>query len=154
MIETALRCLRRAVAIVLTMTAPSLAIAAARTPPDTYADLPPAFESNDGQLPARYKFVGRTNQYFFGVHSGGLDIQPPGSRATIKLAFVGSNPRARVTAQNRLPGITSYFIGRDPRSWRKALPTFGKLRIEGVYPGIDLLLYGTHRELEFDWVVA
>ena len=55
---------------------------------------------------------------------------------------------------DELPGKANYFIGRDPKRWRTDVAGYAKLRCRGVYPGIDLLYYGSGRELEYDFVVA
>ncbi len=34
------------------------------------------------------------------------------------------------------------------------MPTYGKVKYEGVYPGVDLVYYGNQRQLEYDFVVA
>ncbi|HXW16502.1 MAG TPA: SBBP repeat-containing protein, partial [Terriglobia bacterium] len=53
------------------------------------------------------------------------------------------------------PGKANYFIGNDPSKWRTNVPTYAKVRYESVYPGVDLVYYGTRKgELEYDFVVA
>src|ERR1022692_4291600 len=37
---------------------------------------------------------------------------------------------------------------------RSNVPTYGKVKYEGIYPGIDLVYYGNQRQLEYDFVVA
>src|SRR5437773_2205343 len=37
---------------------------------------------------------------------------------------------------------------------RPDVPTFARLRYEDVYPGVNLVFYGTERELEYDLLVA
>jgi YVTN family beta-propeller protein len=46
------------------------------------------------------------------------------------------------------------FIGDDPQGWRSGIPTYGEVRIRGVYPGIDLVYYSVEGRLEYDFVVA
>ncbi len=59
------------------------------------------------------------------------------------------------TGTDELPGKANYFIGNDPRQWHTNVPTYAKVRYEGVYPGVDLVYYGTQGgELEYDFVVA
>ena len=63
-----------------------------------------------------------------------------------------SRPRNR---SDELPGKANYFIGNDPGKWRTNVPTYAKVRYASVYPGIDLVYYGTRGgELEYDFVVA
>src|SRR5439155_17798981 len=68
--------------------------------------------------------------------------------------LVGANQAAKVTALDELPGKSNYFIGSDPKKWRTDVPTYAKVKYEGVYPGIDLVYYGNQRQLEYDFVVA
>src|SRR5207249_3929572 len=73
---------------------------------------------------------------------------------TLRMKLVGANQAAKVTALDDLPGKSNYFIGNDPKKWRTDVPTYGKVKYEGVYPGIDLVYYGNQRLLDYDFVVA
>ncbi|HEY3132394.1 MAG TPA: SBBP repeat-containing protein [Acidobacteriota bacterium] len=53
-----------------------------------------------------------------------------------------------------MPGKTNYLVGADPNKWRTDVPTYAKVKYEAVYPGVDLLFYGTARQLEYDFVIA
>jgi hypothetical protein len=64
-----------------------------------------------------------------------------------------ANPAAKVTGQDELSGTSNYFIGNDPAKWRTKVPTYAKVKYEGIYPGIDLVYYGHQRELEYDFVL-
>src|SRR2546430_466500 len=70
------------------------------------------------------------------------------------MKLVGANQAANVTALDELPGKTNYFVGNDPKKWRTDVPTYGKGKYEGIYPGVDLVYYGNQRQLEYDFVVA
>jgi len=63
-----------------------------------------------------------------------------------------SRPRS-ITGAQRLPGISNYFIGNDPKKWRTDVPHYAGVKYEGVYPGIDLVWYGNQRLLEYDFVL-
>ena len=39
-----------------------------------------------------------------------------------------------------LPGISHYYIGREPDGWVTNVPHYLKVRYEAVYPGIDVAL--------------
>ena len=54
----------------------------------------------------------------------------------------------------QLPGTANYFIGNDPSKWHSNVPTYAKVKYAGVYPGVDLVYYGSQRQLEYDFVVA
>jgi len=51
-----------------------------------------------------------------------------------------------------LPGRVNYLIGNDPGKWHRDVPTFGRVRYHNVYPGIDLVFYGTPDKLEYDLI--
>ncbi|MGA2629398.1 MAG: SBBP repeat-containing protein [Terriglobia bacterium] len=74
--------------------------------------------------------------------------------AVLRLKLAGAEAGARVTGLDELPGKSNYFIGNDPKKWRSNVPNYGKVKYEGVYPGIDLVYYGNQRQLEYDFVVA
>ena len=72
----------------------------------------------------------------------------------LRLRLLGASPFIRVSGLDELPGKSSYFFGNDPAKWRTNVPTYAKVRYEGVYPGIDVVYYGNQRQLEYDFVVA
>lgn len=76
------------------------------------------------------------------------------TQALLKMRLVGANAKPSITAEGRLPGQSSYFIGNDSATWRAGTPHYERIRYEQVYPGIDLVYYGRNQELEFDFVVA
>src|SRR2546426_76411 len=84
----------------------------------------------------------------------GTKDKEPGTNDVLRMKLVGANQAAKVTALDELPGKSNYFIGSDPKKWRTDLPTYGKVKYEGVYPGIDLVYYGNQRQVEYDFVVA
>src|ERR1700688_3952800 len=52
-----------------------------------------------------------------------------------------------------LPGRINYLIG-DQSRWHTNVPTFGRVKIAEVYPGVDVLHYGIGGSLEYDIVGA
>jgi hypothetical protein len=74
--------------------------------------------------------------------------------STLSMQLVGSQTDASVAGEAPMQGTVNYFAGDDPAQWRSAIPTYGKVRYGGVYPGVDLLYYGSGQQLEFDFVVA
>lgn len=71
----------------------------------------------------------------------------------LQMKLMGANATARVRGEDELPGRSNYFIGNDPKKWRTNIPTYAKVRVEGVYPGVDLVYYGNQGQLEYDFVV-
>jgi Beta-propeller repeat len=140
-----------------------------------YGKLPLSFEANRGQTDRRVKFLSRGQGYsfFLAPNEAVLALEqfppqntpgplaPPDARASrkpvvtaVRIRLVGGNPDARVAGLDELPGKSNYLIGNDPAKWRTDIPTYGRVRVEGVYPGISLAYYGSQRELEEDFLVA
>jgi hypothetical protein len=80
-----------------------------------------------------------------------------GSRSSggvLRMKLFGANATARVSGMEELEGKINYFIGKDPSKWRTNVPTYAKVRYEGIYSGVDLVYYGNQRKLEYDFIVA
>src|SRR5260370_38524387 len=72
----------------------------------------------------------------------------------VVLTLQHANPRARGEALDRLPGISNYYLGNDPKKWRTDVPHFARVRYHEVYPGIDIEYYGNvESKLEDDFIV-
>jgi len=146
---------------------------------DAYGRLPMRFESNQGQMDGRVKFVARGSGYTlfltlgeavvtFSRPSKGqtqptsqiqdtpyVETNPRLTRsAVLQMRLVGANPAAQIHGLQELPGKSNYFIGNDPDKWRTNVPNYAKVRYEYIYPGVDLVFYGSQRQLEYDFVVA
>jgi hypothetical protein len=74
-------------------------------------------------------------------------------QSAIRMKLVSSNPTPQIEGLDRLPGISNYFIGNDPKNWRTNIPQFAKVRCRDVYPGIDLVYYSNGLNLEYDFEV-
>jgi hypothetical protein len=72
----------------------------------------------------------------------------------IRMQLAGANPLAEPVGIDPLPGTANYFIGNDSSQWHSNVPTYSKVRYPSVYPGIDLVYYGSQRQLEYDFVIA
>ncbi len=76
------------------------------------------------------------------------------TQQTIRMQLLGADRGAPVGGLTPLPGKANYFLGSDPRRWRVNVPTYAQVRYGGVYPGIDMVYYGSEGRLEYDFVVA
>jgi hypothetical protein len=74
--------------------------------------------------------------------------------ATVRMQIVGASGDLQGVGLDELPGKVNYLRGNDPEKWRTNVPTYGKVRYNGVYPGVDLVYYGNSRQLEYDFIVA
>jgi Beta-propeller repeat len=76
--------------------------------------------------------------------------------ASVEMDLLGSNATPQIVAENQLPGVTNYILGRDPSQWHSGVAHYGQVRYHDVYPGIDLAYHGAlHSEdkFEFDFLV-
>src|SRR5439155_14661442 len=53
-----------------------------------------------------------------------------------------------------LGGESNYFVGKEASGWHTHIPTYGRVRYGGVYPGVDLEYYGRQGEVEYDFIVG
>src|SRR3984957_3739583 len=130
---------------------------------EAYGKLPLTFEQNSGQTDARVKFLARGAGYtvFLTDHDATLRLmQPsaegakPGTEAVVRLSLAGANSHPVAHAVDQQAGHANYFVGNDPQKWRSNVPDFGRVKCDAVYPGIDLVYYGTQGRLESDYVVS
>lgn len=143
---------------------------------DHYGEMPLGFEVNRGQTDAQVKFLSRTGKYTLfltesetvlairsdirrrGVASAGDTRLPrtavPIRGGVLRMKLNKANSSATVTGMDELSTKRNYFVGNDPTKWRTNVPTFAKVKYEGIYSGIDLVYYGNQQQLEYDFVVA
>ncbi len=123
-----------------------------------YQQFPLSFEPNVKQTNnADVKFLARGNGYILfltgkeAVLSLGEDRQ---STAVMRMSLLGANANSSISGMDELPGKSNYFIGNKPENWHTNIPNYRKVSEHNIYPGIDLVYYGTQRQLEYDFVIA
>jgi hypothetical protein len=119
-----------------------------------YGDLPLSFEANLGQSDSQVKFLshGKGYSFFLSGEFANLRFGTENPRTIQLTVFQGQTPRA-VTGEDRLPGAVNYFRGSDESKWLHDVPSYARVRMADVYAGVDLVYYGNHRQLEYDFVV-
>ncbi len=146
---------------------------------DQYGKLPLSFEANRGQTDSQVKFLSRTGGYTLfltgdesvlalsakkasgdnskiarNAQTLASSMPAPKAGGVLRMKLRSVNPAAKVTGMNELSGTSNYFIGNDPAKWRTNVPTYAKVKYEGIYSGIDLVYYGNQGQLEYDFIVA
>lgn len=125
---------------------------------ESYGKLPLQFEANQGQTDPAVRFLSRGPGYSLYLTAGEavLMLAKPKTQDSVALRMnlVGAARKPQVNGAEELPGKVNYFIGRDRSKWRTNVPTYAKVHYRDVYPGIDLVYYGSQRQLEYDFVVA
>jgi hypothetical protein len=135
----------------------------------TIAELPLAFERNQGQTATTVEYVAQGAGYQIFLkpadivlrlekhHRRGAkdkNLPPAISSAALDLQFIGANRTARIQHGDPLELKSNYFIGDDPAQYLTDIPNYASVKYESLYPGVDLLLYGNHGHLEYDLALA
>jgi hypothetical protein len=128
-----------------------------------YGQLPLSFEANRGQADESADFLARGPGYTVALapteavfalsarNSEAAHFTPP---TVLRMNLVGANQKAHPAGVAALEGKVNYMIGSDQDRWRTDIPTYGRVRYNEIYPGIDLVYYGNQRQLEYDFVIA
>lgn len=128
-----------------------------------YGSLPLSFEPNRGQTDARVRFLARGPKYtlfltpdqaVLALRAAGMRGQNLAADSALRITLLGTQRNAAVTGMDELPGKSNYFIGNDPQKWHTNVPNYAKVKYEAVYPGVDLIYYGSQGQLEYDLVLA
>jgi Beta-propeller repeat. len=159
-----------AAAGLITGTSASFAVqpAPARPAGGFVADTPVYFEAHEGQYLARgiecsiviepaqaTMLLGKRTQKpdWTGAHKAiGSDV----SRETrsVRLNLLGANTSATLSGVDALAARANYLIGNDASQWKTGIPLYQKVRVNEVYPGIDVIYYADQNgRLEYDFVV-
>jgi hypothetical protein len=115
------------------------------------ARIPLRFEENRGQFPPAVRFMARSDGSNLQLTAGGPRFQVGNNPVSIGLVHSNSNPD--IEPLDRMPAVTDYMVG--PRAaWRTGVANFARIRYRSVYPGIDVVYYGTGNQLEYDFKLA
>jgi hypothetical protein len=126
----------------------------------TAASLPLYFERNEGQTDPRVRFLSRMRNQALLLDPSGMTVKlanrgaSPARSAALRIGFAGARPSARIEGMEPRPGRVSYFRGGDASGWAAGIPTYGRVRYCGVYPGTDVEFYGREGRAEYDFLLA
>ncbi len=144
----------------------------------SYGALPLGFERNQGQADGAVRFLARGPSYSVLLKESGatlvlsrrprmaadfhrLHVSQSGNARSIEaptdllgMRLIGGSAIPEVTGEEQLPGTANYFTGSDPAKWIARVPTFAKVMYRGIYPGVNLVYYGSRQRLEFDFQLA
>ena len=112
------------------------------------------FEPNVGQFDPQVRFIARGAKYQAWITDREivLGLAKQNGADAVRIRFGSRTPRTAVGLDQR-PGHSNYFVGSDPAKWRRRVANFSRVRLEEVYPGIDVVFYGKNREIEYDFIV-
>jgi hypothetical protein len=116
----------------------------------TFLDTAPIrFEPNpqlEGKSPVKWSARGAGYAFLFTDHQTLLKTRA----GIVKLSFPGSTAAAPLQGEKPLNTRVNYFIGKQYAS----VQSFSRLRRSHLYPGIDLVYYGTGHDIEYDLEIA
>lgn len=116
--------------------------------------LPLAFEPNRGQFDDAARFVLRANHDVWLTDRALVLGLPMGDRLRrVDIELVGGD-LGHAEAEELQGGTSRYYLGGTPDQWILDVPRYRRLRCRQVYAGIDLMLYGNGRDVEFDFDLA
>ncbi len=134
------------------------------------ANFPLRFEPNVGQAAASVRYLARGNGYAIALSERGATLDlgaehrplatrsgyvgPHSRTASVDLRFVHSNCHPRLEPEHRDASVSNYLLGNDPSRWHRQVPNYSAVRYQGIYPGIDWVVYGRAGTLEYDLIVA
>ena len=120
-------------------------------------NLPLYFEASPDPASGPAPFITRGANYRFQLSPTEVQItlDKIGARpAEVWMNFLKANPGAQMSGDAELPGTVNYLIGNNPAQWHTGVPTFARVRVGQLYPGINLVYYGNQQQLEYDFNIA
>jgi hypothetical protein len=123
------------------------------TPLSLWAGADLSFEPNRGQTGAEIRYLARTRDGVIFVTDRGLTLSGQGQTAPA-FDLLGANLSTNWIPEADTGETISYYIGRDSAKWFHDVPRYERLVRRNVYPGIDLVLYGSGGQMEYDFLLA
>ncbi|MBM3735889.1 MAG: hypothetical protein FJW39_08905 [Acidobacteria bacterium] len=126
------------------------------------------FEPNHGQTRPDVQFLGRAGGVTVFVTSDSASFvlnarkapvpgrqkrHEPVPETVVRMTWEGGSTPS-LEPLERESGVSHYFPSKDSRSWRTHIPRYRRMKLKGIYPGIDLVFYSNGSQLEYDLVAA
>jgi hypothetical protein len=105
---------------------------------------------------AAYEIAVAAANFRLALRESGVDSATGASSnlRLIQLELAGADQTARIEGTQVLAGKMNFLLGSNPSKWRTGVPTYSRIGVSNVYPGIDAVYYGSQGRLEYDFVVA
>lgn len=130
-----------------------LVIAGAPVPKSVLSGIPIHFEPNVGQSGPAVLYSARAGGLAVFLSRSETVIAARGQKP-VRMKLLGGLVGVAFEPVDRLPGVSNYYHGNDPKKWRAGVPHYARVRAKRVYPGVDVVYYGSGRRIEYDFVVA
>lgn len=122
-----------------------------------------AWEVNRGQWPASVRFAARAKSYTAFATDRELVMNLPYDRdeasdtirfAALRMVCEGASESVTTTGAAPLPGVVNYLKGNDPAAWVTAVATYGSVRRNGTWDGVDMVLGSRDGAVEYAFEIA
>ncbi len=112
-------------------------------------NLPLSFIENRGQTSNDVKFMVKTSSetIYFAPSNVLFALSSKNNASIVRMSFEGANP-GQLAGEGLLPGTANFFIGNNSSKWITDIPTYGSVKYESLYPGVDLVFKGTEGNLK------
>jgi hypothetical protein len=125
---------------------------------EAIADLPLTFEKNMGQVDKRAGYLSRMSSYTLFLTGSDSILTHSGkannTASALRLRWLGASSAVTPQGDTLLRGKSNYLIGNDRSQWHSNVPNYQRVKEDSLYPGVDLVYYGNHEQLEYDLTVA
>ena len=108
------------------------------------------FEPNVGQVAGKTQWIGRSKGAYLYLKG---DEVVYANQKNVHMRLFGANAGSVAEKLEPTGGYSSYFTGRDEKTWFTGIPHYAKLRYQNVYPGIDIVYYASGHNVEYDFAV-
>lgn len=98
----------------------------------------------ENSLSADYKRSGEQKKNLAGIRL---------ERDISRIIFIGANPNRIVIPVEETDHRVNYFVGDNPSFWRSNIQTSKAILYKEIYKNIDLKIYGSESQIEYDWIV-
>ena len=127
------------------------------TVPTTFSSMPLYFESLQKQDARFQQFVAHAADLSVMLTADGMvvaSLSDIGVRPVWRMRLIGSNPSPKLNGLDPRVGRSHHLVGAIRAVWRTHMPHYARVQYENVYPGIDLVYYGAHQNIAFDFLVG
>ena len=115
------------------------------------------FIANVGQWPSEVLFAHRDGNLDIWITQNGIVFdQFEVTRAAdkregevVRLGWTGSKGGSP-TGEVYLPAQMNFFIGNNPSAWYTNVPVYSKVRVDGIYRGVDAIYYMDNGHVRYD----
>jgi len=89
---------------------------------------------------------------YYSIKKFPSNMNQTSQRWVVKLDFVGASADVHPVGEEKTGAVISYFKGK-PEDWHTGLPAYSRIVYYNLWPGIDLVYYGTVNQLKYEFIV-